>query len=135
MFDYNQNNSFFNKPELNITPLVDIMLVLLAILMVTTPVIEYEENVNLPRGSKNIKVQQVKNINILLTKNRNISIDKINYQFVNFADSFVLYAKDKDRNIPIHIRADESLKYKDIMFVLKTVKEAGFYKVALITDG
>ena len=39
------------KPELNITPLVDIMLVLLAILMVTAPTITYEENINLPKGS------------------------------------------------------------------------------------
>ena len=39
MYDYDQ------KPDLNITPLVDVMLVLLAILMVTAPVIEYEENI------------------------------------------------------------------------------------------
>lgn len=40
------------KPELNITPLVDIMLVLLAILMVTAPSITYEEKINLPQGSQ-----------------------------------------------------------------------------------
>ena len=129
MYDYNQ------KPELNITPLVDVMLVLLAILMVTAPIIEYEENINLPRGSKSSKVQQVKKIDILLTKDRVISVNKMQYQFMNFADSFILFAKDKDRNIPIHIRADQVLEYKDIIFILKTVKEAGFYKVALITDG
>ena len=43
------------KPELNITPLVDIMLVLLAILMVTAPSITYEENVHLPKGSQKIQ--------------------------------------------------------------------------------
>ncbi len=129
MYDYNQ------KPELNITPLVDVMLVLLAILMVTAPVLEYEENINLPKGSKSAKVQQAKKINIVITKNRTISVNKSQHQFINFADSFVLFAKDQDRNIPIHIRADQVLEYKDIIFVLKTVKEAGFYKVALITDG
>ena len=129
MYDYSQ------KPDLNITPLVDVMLVLLAILMVTAPVIEYEENINLPRGSKSSKVQQIKKIDILLTKDRVISVNKIQHQFINFADSFILFAKDKDRNIPIHIRADRVLQYKDIIFILKTVKEAGFYKVALITDG
>jgi len=51
MYDYEQ------KPDLNITPLVDVMLVLLAILMVTAPVIEYEENINLPKGSKSKKIQ------------------------------------------------------------------------------
>ncbi len=129
MYDYNQ------KPELNITPLVDVMLVLLAILMVTAPVLEYEENINLPKGSRSHKVQQIKKIDIFITKDRVIKVNKINYEFLSFADSFVLFAKDMNRNMPIHIRADQKLEYKDIIFILKTVKEAGFYKVALITDG
>ena len=100
---YNVND----KPELNITPLVDIMLVLLAILMVTAPVIEFEETLNLPTGSKSQQAQ----------------------------DNFLLFSKGKDQNTPIYIRADKDLKYDDIVFVLKSVKEAGFFKVALVTDG
>ena len=129
MYDYDK------KPDLNITPLVDVMLVLLAILMVTAPVLEYEENINLPKGSASNKVQQIKKIDIFITKDRTIKVNKVKYEFLSFADSFVLYAKDKNRDIPIHIRADSNLEYKDIIFILKTVKEAGFYKVALITDG
>jgi len=129
VYDYN------TKPDLNITPLVDVMLVLLAILMVTAPVIEYEENITLPRGSKSQRVQQIKKLDILIDKNRVVSINKLHYKIDNFADNFVLFVKDKSRNIPIHIKADQNLSYKDIIFVLKTVKEAGFYKVALITDG
>lgn len=47
----------------------------------------------------------------------------------------MLFSKGKDQNTPIHIRADKSLKYDDIVYVLKSVKEAGFFKVALVTDG
>lgn len=129
MYDYNQ------KPELNVTPLVDIMLVLLAILMVTAPVIEFEESVNLPKGSVSKQVQDAKKLSIIITKEREIRIGKTKYLMENFADSFILYSKDKDRNTPIHIRADKTLLYNDIIFVLKSVKEAGFYKVSLITDG
>ncbi len=129
MYDYNQ------KPDLNITPLVDVMLVLLAILMVTAPVIEFEEPINLPKGSKSKQVQENKKIDIFITADRAISINKIKYKIDNFADSFILYAKDKNRNTPIHIRAEKTLLYDDIIFVLKSVKEAGFFKVALITDG
>ena len=53
MYDFNQ------KPDLNITPLVDIMLVLLAILMVTAPVIEFEEPITLPSGSRSQQTQDV----------------------------------------------------------------------------
>ncbi|MEA3499019.1 MAG: biopolymer transporter ExbD [Campylobacterota bacterium] len=129
MYDFNQ------KPDLNITPLVDVMLVLLAILMVTAPVLEYEENINLPKGSKSKKIQQHKKIDILVNSTRSIIINKSQYKFLNFADSFILYAKDKDRDTPVHIRADKNLKYEDVIYILKTVKEAGFFKVALITDG
>ncbi len=129
MYDYNQ------KPELNITPLVDVMLVLLAILMVTAPVLEYEENINLPKGSKSAKLQTNTKIDITITSNRIINVNKSKYQFLNFADSFILFAKDKNRDTPVHIRADKNLKYDDVVYILKTVKEAGFLKVSLITDG
>jgi len=129
MYDYNQ------KPDLNITPLVDIMLVLLAILMVTAPVIEFEEPINLPQGSKSRQVQEVKKINILITKDKVILVNKKKYSFDNFADNFVLFSKNQDRKTPIHIRAEKTLIYDDIIYVLKSVKEAGFFKVSLITDG
>ncbi|QKJ23886.1 biopolymer transporter ExbD [Poseidonibacter lekithochrous] len=129
MYDFNQ------KPDLNITPLVDIMLVLLAILMVTAPVIEFEEPINLPKGSKSQQVQSFKKIDILITKNRIVSLNKKKIEINNFPDSFLLFVNGKDKNTPVHIRADKSLKYDDIIYVLKSVKEAGFYKVALVTDG
>lgn len=129
MYDFNQ------KPDLNITPLVDIMLVLLAILMVTAPVIEFEEPINLPKGSKSQQVQNFKKIDILITKNRSVRLNKKKIDINNFPDSFLLFVNGKDKKTPVHIRADKSLVYDDIIFVLKSVKEAGFYKVALVTDG
>ena len=77
MYDYN------HKPELNITPLVDVMLVLLAILMVTAPVIEYEEPISLPKGSKSKQVSQIKNINIILTKDMIVRVNKNRYRYKN----------------------------------------------------
>ena len=129
MYDYNQ------KPDLNITPLVDVMLVLLAILMVTAPVIEFEERINLPRGSKSKQLKINKKIDILISKDRTIIINNVKYKMKNFVDSFVLFAKDKSRDIPVHLRADKELLYDDIVYVLKSIKEAGFFKVSLITDG
>lgn len=129
MYDYNQ------KPDLNITPLVDVMLVLLAILMVTAPVIDFEESVNLPKGSRSKQLQDSKKISIVITNKRVIKIGKKKYDIDTFADSFILFSQHKNKETPIHIRADKTLIYNDIMFVLKSVKEAGFYKVSLITDG
>ncbi|HIP13672.1 MAG TPA: biopolymer transporter ExbD [Arcobacter sp.] len=129
MYDYNE------KPDLNITPLVDVMLVLLAILMVTAPVLEYEETINLPKGSHSKKIQDTKKIDLLITQNKDIIINKKKYQFLTFADNFALFSKSLNRDTPIHIRADKNLKYDNVIYILKAVKEAGFYKVSLITDG
>jgi len=129
VLDFNQ------KPDLNITPLVDIMLVLLAILMITAPVIEFEEPINLPIGSKSQQVQDIQKIDILIAKDRVVTLNKNKIAISNFSDSFLLFSKGKDQNTPVHIRADRSLRYDDIVYVLKSVKEAGFLKVALVTDG
>jgi biopolymer transport protein ExbD len=129
LYNYNE------KPDLNITPLVDVMLVLLAILMVTAPVLEYEESINLPKGSHSKKVQDIKKIDLIITESKKILINKNKYSLETFADDFILFSKTLNRNTAIHIRADKNLKYDNVIYVLKSVKEAGFYKVSLITDG
>ncbi len=129
MFDWDE------KPELNITPLVDVMLVLLAILMVATPAIVYQEDINLPQGSKTKTYKKQKNIDIKITAQRIIYIGKKKFDFKNFADSFILYAQNINRDTPVYISADKTLSYGDVMFILKTIKEAGFSKVSLITNG
>ena len=123
------------KPDLNITPLVDIMLVLMAILMVTAPTIIYEENITLPQGSKTRTLQKIKSIEISMDKERVIHFQKEKFDKISFPDRFLLKTQSIDKSIPVYIRADERLPYRDVMFLLKTVKEAGFSKVSLVTDG
>lgn len=127
--------SWDEKPDLNITPLVDIMLVLMAILMVTAPTITYEEKITLPKGSKTESYKKIKSLEIRMDKNRNIYFKKKKFRILTFADSFMRATSNIDKNIPVHIRADERLSYKDVMYLLKTIKESGFTKVSLITDG
>lgn len=124
-----------HEPDLNITPLVDIMLVLLAILMVTTPALVYEESINLPEGSASALQEKVPKIEIRADRERNIYVKDDKYTLAEFADNFLLFAEGYDKNTRVYIRADENLAYRDVMFVMKSVKEAGFHKVALVTDG
>ena len=123
------------KPELNITPLVDVMLVLLAIVMVAMPSIVYQEDINLPQGSRTKQIKKLKSIEIKIDKNRVIHVGKERLNFTNFADSFILIASKYDRSTPVYISADRNLSYADVIYVLKTIKEAGFTKVALVTNG
>ncbi len=123
------------KPDLNITPLVDIMLVLLAILMVTTPIIEYEENITLPVGSKNKSIEKMSDLVIRIDRNKIIYIDKQKYDFDSFADSFAMLSDKYPKDTLVYIKADRELKYNDVMMVLKTLKDSSYTKVSLVTDG
>lgn len=130
MIDFNES------PELNITPLVDIMLVLLAILMVTTPAIIYEEQISLPNGSKSKQVSQdKKSLTIRIDSSRKVYIDQSVMSLNELPDNVILLARKYDRQSPVYIKADKRLIYDDVMFVLKTMKIAGFSKVALETNG
>ena len=123
-------------PELNITPLVDIMLVLLAILMVTTPTIVYDEQILLPDGSKTkASSAKKKDLTVIVDATKKVRIDQSTMDLRELPDNIVLIGARYDKNSPVYIKADKSLIYDDVMFVLKSVKNAGFTKVALQTNG
>lgn len=122
-----------DDPDLNITPLVDVMLVLMAILMITAPTITYQEQLTLPEGSKTVKVEKPKTLTIRMDKDQKIYLNKDTYTLDTFADDFVNQSVKFDKDSEVYIRADESLKYKNVMYLLKSVKAAGFQKVSLIT--
>ena len=124
------------KPELNITPLVDVMLVLLAILMVIAPNIVYEELINLPQGSAQKQLEKKPPIHIVITKEGEISVNKRKYMNLSsFVDSFINESVTFDKKASVTISADRSLQYDTVMRVLGAVKGAGFSEVSLATNG
>lgn len=125
--------SWDDSPDLNITPLVDVMLVLMAILMVTAPTITFQEEITLPQGSKTVQVSKSKTLTIRMDKEKKIYLNKDTYSLDTFADDFVNQSVKYDKTSEVYIRADENLKYKNVMYLLKSVKAAGFEQVSLIT--
>lgn len=125
--------SWDDSPDLNITPLVDVMLVLMAILMVTAPTITFQEQITLPQGSKTVQVETAKALTIRMTKDKKIHLNKDVYDMNTFADDFVNKYFEYDKTSDVYIRADEELQYKNVIYILKSVKAAGFEQVSLIT--
>jgi len=124
-----------DKPELNITPLVDVMLVLLAILMVIAPNIIFEENIKLPQGSTSQQLSKIPPVHISIDKDKNIKINKDTYLYNGFIDNFFLYSSKLDKKATVLISADKSLDYGIVMSILAAVKQAGFTEVSLATNG
>lgn len=123
-----------DEPDLNITPFVDVMLVLMAILMVTAPTMTYEEKIDLPQGTKSNEVEKESTVTIRMDANKNIYFGKDRFTLANFRDSFMLKSKNFKPTTTVFIRADKSLAYGDVIFLLKSVKDVGFTKVSLITE-
>lgn len=123
------------KPELNITPLVDVMLVLLVVLMVIAPNIIYEENIKLPQGSTSQQLSKIPPVHITIDKDKNIKVNKDIYLLNAFMDNFSLYATKLNKKATVLISADKRLDYGVVMSVLAAVKQAGFTEVSLATNG
>lgn len=124
-----------SKPELNITPLVDVMLVLLAILMVITPSIIYQETIKLPQGSMSNQLSKIPPVHISIDKDKNVKINKDTYLLSAFMDNFYKYSRKLNLKATVLISADKRLDYGVVMSVLAAVKQAGFSEVSLATNG
>jgi biopolymer transport protein ExbD len=122
------------KPDLNITPFVDIMLVLLAILMVSVTATTYQEkNVNLPNGSKSTKAIQKATINITIKKNGEVLVNHEKYDIKNFIENFNLAYGKYDKNSLVYIAADKDIKYDLFMKIYSSVVKLGFTQIGLLT--
>ena len=121
-------------PDLNITPLIDVMLVLMAIFMITIPVMHYEEKINLPDGSQKSSVSDSKALSIRITKDLTIHYKTDTYTLDSFPDAFRLQTGDIDKSQVVFVNADKEIAYEHVILLLKVAKQSGFKKVSLLTQ-
>jgi biopolymer transport protein TolR len=124
--------------DINVTPLVDVMLVLLIIFMVTAPLLLAGVPVDLPESSAGALDQDKKPIQVSLDKDGKIYLDDKEVQTsamdAQFADIAAKAGKGKD-SPQIFLRADRALDYGRVMMVMGALNHAGLNKVALVTMG
>lgn len=119
--------------DINVTPLVDVMLVLLIIFMVTSPMMVSGINVDLPETSSTPIAGQDEPLTITLDKKGLIYIMDTQIPKDGFVEKLkaITQAKFDTR---IFVRGDKGVLYGDIMEVISAMNIAGFTKVALITQ-
>jgi biopolymer transport protein TolR len=122
------------KSEINVTPLVDVVLVLLIIFMVVTPMLQKGVNVMLPITSNPDKKPD--NENQLIVSVKSDSTIYLDTDWVPKTE-FVTQMKEMYQRNPakeIMIKGDSRLRYKDIKKVMDMINEAGYENVGLITE-
>ncbi len=121
--------------EINMTPLIDVMLVLLVIFMITAPLLTSGVNVNLPNGAVSNQKSNNDEKSII------ISIDKNGKVYIGDAETPIDSIPSKLRHMhgaydqpKIFIRGDKNNSYGKIMDVMAKISSAGFKKVMLVTE-
>jgi biopolymer transport protein TolR len=118
--------------EINVTPLVDVMLVLLIIFMVTAPMMTQGIDVDLPETTSKSLRQEEKPIVITIDKVGELSINSIPLvRALMIQELEKNYTANKDQ--PIFIKADKNVPYGHVVTVMEDIKSVGFDKVGMIT--
>ncbi|MBN2418420.1 MAG: ExbD/TolR family protein [Deltaproteobacteria bacterium] len=119
--------------DINVTPFVDVMLVLLIIFMVTAPMMIQGEDVNLPQTeSKPVKTKEDPLI-LTVNKKQEISLEKTSIPLNELDEKLRSFFKYRD-NKELLLRADEAIPWGFVAKVIARVKGAGIEKVSLITE-
>ena len=124
-----RRNSRKTFSDINITPLVDVMLVLLVIFMVTTPMLVKGIKVNLPKTKAGVTKIEKKDIIISIDKEGRYYLDKVPVKL----DALKDYLK-AHKNRTVIIKADSRVNYGIVVSLIDTVKSVGISRVGLATQ-
>lgn len=119
--------------QINVTPLVDVMLVLLIIFMVTAPILQQGVNVNLPAAKTGVFQGEEQQLVVSLTRegayylnDHQMSLEELQGKL----RSIIRLRPDRQ----VYLRADQSLRYGQVMKAVAAIKEAGIQKIGMVTQ-
>ena len=120
--------------EINTTPLVDIMLVLLIIFLITSPVVLKLQKITLPEEVNQVIQTKPENVNIVVNKDGDIYWNQKKMADTNELFDFLKVEAVKVPQPEVHVRGDREAKYESIGRVIFTTQRAGIQKVGFITE-
>lgn len=119
--------------EINMTPFVDVMLVLLIIFIITVPVMKHAVNVELPRATNEVQQVKPETISLSVDAQGNYHWNETPVQdgeLVTRLQSEALKSPQPD----LHIRGDKDVRYERVAQVMAAAQQAGIKKIGFITE-
>jgi TonB system transport protein ExbD (group 1) len=120
--------------EINVTPFVDVMLVLLIIFMVAAPLASVNVKVNLPAANAKPQTKPPQIIYVSIKANGDYYVGDVPTDLSELPDALRLAAGPNHVGLRIFIRGDENVEYGKFLDVMNTMQDNGFYSVALVGE-
>ena len=119
--------------ELNVTPFVDVMLVLLIIFMVTAPLLTVGVQVDLPETSADTLPEESEPLTLTINSKGEVFIQETKIEFNNLIKK-ILAVSNNRTDTRIYVRGDKTINYGRVLEVMGILSGSGFTKVALISE-
>lgn len=125
------NDDLTETHEINVTPFIDVMLVLLIIFMVAAPLATVDINVDLPASSATPQSRPDEPLYVTVQQDLAVSVGNVEVTHLDLGSALDrVTASDKETRI--FLRADQAVSYGDLMNVMNLLRMAGYLKVALV---
>ena len=122
------------KSDINVTPLVDVMLVLLIIMMIVAPLLQQGVAVTLPRATNSVEKPETQDQTVVtIAANKQVYVNAVEVQGSNLQRRINEILETKTDKIVI-IKADEDVEYGAVMDTMDELRAAGIEDMGLITD-
>jgi biopolymer transport protein TolR len=119
--------------EINVTPFVDVMLVLLIIFMVTAPLLTVGVQVDLPETSADTLPEESEPLTLTINSKGEVFIQETKIEFENLIKK-ILAVSNNRIDTRIYVRGDKTINYGRVLEVMGKLSGSGFTKVALISE-
>jgi biopolymer transport protein TolR len=119
--------------DINVTPLVDVMLVLLIIFMVTAPILQQGVAIDLPKTTAAPLPGADEQLVVNIAKTGQLYLNDTAYTLPELTARLRALAGER-RDRPLYVRADQAVAYGQVMRAMAAVREAGLTRVGLVTE-
>ena len=121
------------NPEINMVPLIDVMLVLVIIFMVTAPLMTHAVKVDLPKATSQRNEVKPQTISLSIDASGALYWNKEKADWTSLSDRLRAESA-KDPQPELHIRADENTAYKKVAELMSEASKVGLTKIGFVTD-